>query len=233
MAILGAALLGWLVGVILHWSADYLASLVHDETAPPRPPLRWPRPALALLAAGPARRAVAWQGLVVEGGLMVVWAALAAQWGLSWRWLPLAAATALYVLIAIVDWRYRLVPTKLVVPAMALSLLLHALPPGRDTVLALIGGVLGYGMFALAALLRPEGLGGGDVNLAGLMGLMFGFPLVLWALIIGTVSGGVAALILLLSRRGKMKTIIPYAPFLCLGAIVALLYNPIAALLHF
>jgi prepilin signal peptidase PulO-like enzyme (type II secretory pathway) len=48
-----------------------------------------------------------------------------------------------------------------------------------------------------------------------------GFPYILWALLAGTGAAGVAA-IWLMRRGASAKTRIPYAPFLCLGAQVAL-----------
>jgi prepilin signal peptidase PulO-like enzyme (type II secretory pathway) len=39
--------------------------------------------------------------------------------------------------------------------------------------------------------------------------------------------------VLLLSRRWNLKSQIPYAPFLCLGALIALFYNPLTSIFHF
>jgi leader peptidase (prepilin peptidase)/N-methyltransferase len=69
-------------------------------------------------------------------------------------------------------------------------------------------------------------VGGGDIKLAALIGFALGFPEVLWALLVGIGSGGLVALFLLWTRRGDRQTRIAYAPFLCLGAMVALLFNP-------
>jgi leader peptidase (prepilin peptidase)/N-methyltransferase len=96
----------------------------------------------------------------------------------------------------------------------------------------LLGGAFGFAIFALAAFVRPGGLGGGDVKLATLIGLVFGFPNALWALMIGIFVGGTLAIFMLLSHRGDSKSEIPYAPFLCLGALVALYYNPVPLILY-
>ena len=89
------------------------------------------------------------------------------------------------------------------------------------------GSVCSYWLLCCA----PENSAAATSSLAALIGLMFGFPHVLWALLLGIVAGGVFA-IGLLARRQSRKLQIPYAPFLCLGAIVALLYNPLAAFFH-
>jgi len=108
-----------------------------------------------------------------------------------------------------------------------LMLLLHAIPPGRDALAALLGGAVGLSPFLLVALVRPGSMGGGDVKLAALIGLTVGFPQVLWALTLGILAGGIAALLLVLTPRWGLKSHIPYAPFLCLGAMLTLVYDPL------
>ncbi len=76
----------------------------------------------------------------------------------------------------------------------------------------------------MTAWLQPGNLGGGDIKLALVMGALFGFPSVLLALLVGVGTGAIAAILLL---RGKGKTAkMAYAPYLCLGAFVILLFSP-------
>jgi leader peptidase (prepilin peptidase)/N-methyltransferase len=145
--------------------------------------------------------------------------------------LAAAGLALLLVLIAAVDAKHRLVPNAVIYPAGAAALIVSATPLGRGIGSALLGGLFGFVPFLLAATLRPGELGGGDVKLAAFIGLAFGFPHVLWALAVGVTSGGAAAAYLMLAQgRGRAHKI-PYAPFLCLGAVVALLYDPLPALL--
>jgi leader peptidase (prepilin peptidase) / N-methyltransferase len=65
-------------------------------------------------------------------------------------------------------------------------------------------------------------MGAGDVKLAGVIGLMVGYPLVFFALVWGIVLGGVAAIFLLLRRRGSAKSYMAYGPYLALGALFVL-----------
>jgi prepilin signal peptidase PulO-like enzyme (type II secretory pathway) len=136
------------------------------------------------------------------------------------------------VLVAIIDLKYRLVLNVMVWPAAALALLIRYISPGTNILAVLLGGAFGFAIFALAAFVRPGGLGGGDVKLATLIGLVFGFPNALWALMIGIFVGGTLAIFLLLNHRGDSRSEIPYAPFLCLGALVALYYNPVPLILY-
>jgi leader peptidase (prepilin peptidase)/N-methyltransferase len=114
---------------------------------------------------------------------------------------------------------------------MALTVLVR-LASGGDALAVLVGGAFGFAIFAAVALVRPGELGGGDVKLATWIGFVFGFPNALWALMVGVFAGGAIAVVLLASHRGDSKSEMPYAPFLCLGALVALLYNPVPWLLY-
>lgn len=90
---------------------------------------------------------------------------------------------------------------------------------------SLSGGGIFAVLFLLIALLYKGGMGWGDVKLAGLVGLATGFPLVLVAMAISFLSGGLVAGFLLLLRRKGWKEGIPYGPFLSLGAPIALLWG--------
>ncbi len=61
--------------------------------------------------------------------------------------------------------------------------------------------------------------------MAGLIGLVTGFPLALVALGTGVILGGLAALLLLLFRIKKRKEAIPFGPFLSLATMVTLLWG--------
>ena len=65
----------------------------------------------------------------------------------------------------------------------------------------------------------------GDIKLAGLIGLITGFPLVIVALLIGIFIGGIVAIILLAFRIKGRKDAIPYGTFLALGPIAVLLWG--------
>ena len=71
------------------------------------------------------------------------------------------------------------------------------------------------------------GMGFGDIKLGFLLGLMTGFPLVIMAIIISWITGGVVAGALLALKLKSRKDAIPFAPFLVLGAWVTLVWGNI------
>lgn len=131
-----------------------------------------------------------------------------------------------FMLTAVIDFKFRLVLNVVVYPAIAAALVVHITVLHSDLRGVLIGGALAFGVFYLVARLKPGELGGGDVKLAALIGLAFGFPHMLLVLLVGAGVGAGAAIILL-ARGSRRQHRIPYAPFLCLGAILILLYHSI------
>jgi leader peptidase (prepilin peptidase)/N-methyltransferase len=133
-----------------------------------------------------------------------------------------AAAAGLLVWLAAIDLEFRLVPNRIVLPATAVVLLSTA---AFDAALAAerLAGALAAGAFLLvAALLRPGGLGFGDVKLAALVGAVLGSS-VLTALLVGFGTVAVVGLVLVArSGRSALRQQLPLVPFLALGAIVTI-----------
>lgn len=237
--IVSGVVVGWLVGVLLSWAADFLPCFAMGGLVTRPELVPSPKPALLqLLTALTARRDASrlpkslWLNLAIELLTAMLFAWLWSQPVPAFNLLLLTLLCSFLILVAIIDLRYRLVLNVLVLPAAVLTLLIRYASPGTNMLGVLSGGAFGFAIFALAAFVRPGGLGGGDVKLATLIGLVFGFPDVLWALMLGVLAGGMVTALLLLSHRGSPKSQIPYAPFLSLGALIALLYNPISLFVH-
>ena len=130
---------------------------------------------------------------------------------------------ALFVPIFFIDLREGIIPDVIVFPGMALALGL-ALLEGR-AIPALVGGGVGFGLLLAIYFLARGGMGLGDVKLVGLLGLINGWPLVLVALLLAFVSGGLLASVFLALRLKGRKAPIPFGPFLVGGSFVALLWG--------
>jgi prepilin signal peptidase PulO-like enzyme (type II secretory pathway) len=86
--------------------------------------------------------------------------------------------------------------------------------------------VLAFGL--LLALLRPGQLGGGDIKLAGLIGLGLGWPTVIAGAVLAFVLTAVVSLALLAARRIGLHDAICFGPFMLGGALLAILASGIA-----
>src|SRR6266496_4494750 len=140
--------------------------------------------------------------------------------GLTIRAAAAAIFCAALVVVTATDLELRIVPNRVVLPAVAAVLALHtAVSPSPEWALAAAGCA---GVLFLVALAYPGGLGMGDVKLALLIGAMLGRTAPL-ALMLGTLLALVPSAVLF-ARHGvaARKLAIPFAPFLALGSVIAL-----------
>lgn len=91
---------------------------------------------------------------------------------------------------------------------------------------ALVGMAALWALYAAQRLALPRAMGGGDVKLAGVLGLYLGWLGVsAWWLgvLAGFVVGGLYATVLLVIRRGDRWTEMPFGPFMLAGALIGIL----------
>lgn len=92
----------------------------------------------------------------------------------------------------------------------------------------LLGIAISTGIIAFIAFVSKErAMGWGDVILALFIGLIVGYPEALIALIIAFLIGGFTSLILIYLKKRTLKSYLPFAPFLSLGALLVILFGDI------
>lgn len=168
---------------------------------------------------------------LIELATGVLFAGVAAKVGASWA-LPayLWFAWALLAL-ALIDAGHRILPNRLTYPTAIAGLVLLVIPVLAGEAGwgayggAVLAGLVAGGGFLLLAVIRPGGMGMGDVKLAAVLGLYLGFlgwrSLVV-GLFAGFLLGGVSGLVLIGSGKRSRKDMIPFGPFLALGGLVGL-----------
>ncbi len=147
-------------------------------------------------------------------------AACFVRFGLSGEAFLAAFFCVVLVVLSAIDLTHRIVPNRIVLPAALIVLLAQtALNPSPEWALGALGAA---GFLFVAALAYPAGMGMGDVKLALLLGAMLG-RLVGVGLMLGMLAALVPSFVLL-ARHGSAarKMGIPFAPFLALGALIAL-----------
>lgn len=143
---------------------------------------------------------------------------------LSDFWLRLVWLLLLAVggLASFIDWEHHLLPDRLILPTVILSILLIAMT--HDPRPALIGALSWFAIFAVLAMINPNGLGWGDVKFAVLLGADCGaidLKLVTLAICLAAATGGSYALYVI--TKGNRRSQIPFGPFMFAGALAALL----------
>lgn len=133
------------------------------------------------------------------------------------------AFVLLLVPVAFIDLDHRIIPNRLMIIGALLALVLVLLTRTGNVVEHVAAGAAAGGFLLAAALIRPGGMGMGDVKLAGVMGLFLGRdvgPAMFVALLAGSLLGA-----FIIARRGAAgrRTAVPFGPFLALGGVVGLL----------
>ncbi|HVV66699.1 MAG TPA: prepilin peptidase [Candidatus Saccharimonadales bacterium] len=140
--------------------------------------------------------------------------------------------------LIVYDLRWLLLPNRIMYPAvvaalvMAIISIINAGSPLKALLSTVLGIVIGGGIFyILFQISKGKWIGGGDVKLGGLLGLAVGTPggAVLF-IFVAAVLGTVVSLPMLASGKMKRTSVIPFGPFLIIGAVVAKLFG--ADILH-
>jgi leader peptidase (prepilin peptidase)/N-methyltransferase len=189
-----------------------------------------PKTPYAEIAARPrlaARSALA-SGLA--GGVV----GLAVGW--AWPLLFLVPLVPVCVALAVIDWHTKLLPTRIVLPALGVTVLLSGVVwlAGRDTdalIRALVGLAAVRSLFWLLWFVRASGMGFGDVRLSALLGFVLGH--LGWGeLVVGVYAGflvfGLPGLVVAVVRRDRqlLRRAFPFGPFMVVGALTGIALGP-------
>jgi leader peptidase (prepilin peptidase)/N-methyltransferase len=133
-----------------------------------------------------------------------------------------ASLVALLGVVTVSDLHTRLVPDWALVAGLVLALPICLLSDAGGVPARIAAGAGAAGFLLAAALIRPDGMGLGDAKLAGVIGIYLGTG-VIAAMVVAFASGSVAGLVLLARHGWGARTrTIPFAPFLAIGALVAI-----------
>ncbi|WJL94334.1 prepilin peptidase [Microbacterium sp. ET2] len=145
------------------------------------------------------------------------------QWAVFAAFLWFAAAG---IVLTVIDLDVRRLPhvitgTTLAVCAALLGVASLLAGDAAPLIRALTGAAAVSGFYALLRVIRPDGMGGGDVRLAAVVGLMLGWlgwgPLLVGGFA-AFVLGGVFGVALLARGRAHRRTAIPFGPWIVVGA---------------
>lgn len=127
------------------------------------------------------------------------------------------------IVIFVFDLRYMEIPDRFTVPAMVFALFANVYL-GADLVSLGLGAIAAGGFF-LAQYVFSKGtwIGGGDIRLGALMGLMLGLSHVVAALFVAYVVGAVYAAWLLATKKANANSQVPFGTFLAVATVVVML----------
>ena len=152
------------------------------------------------------------------------------QYGFSMQLLGESIFVSLLILIAFIDLDTFTIPNILSLPGIAAGLAFSFLTPRLSWQDSLLGILLGGGfLYAVAVAYqffrRQEGLGGGDIKLLAMIGAFLGSAGVLFTIMLASVVGAMAGIAVMRRTRAGLTAMVPFGPFLSLGAICYLVWG--------
>lgn len=140
----------------------------------------------------------------------------------------LAAAllfVSLLIIITVSDFAYMLIPDKVLLVfgvLLAVVRIFSPLNPWWDSV---TGAVFSFLLLLAVAILSKGGMGGGDIKLFFVIGIVLGFLHSLLTLFIAAFIGAIAGLIIIKKSGKGKKTPIPFGPSIAVAAVIVYFYG--------
>jgi len=133
------------------------------------------------------------------------------------------------IVISFIDLKHYIIPDIITMPGIPLGVICSWFFTETGIKNALAGGFTGFLFLLLVAegyriITGNDGMGGGDIKLAGMIGTFTGLEGVLFSILFGAMSGAIVGSIILWKAKKDSKTPIPFGPFLSTGAIIYILY---------
>lgn len=128
---------------------------------------------------------------------------------------------ALLVLACLKDLKEGIIPDKIVIAAMAGGICFSLISSSMTFLDAITGGAATASILGFMSFITKGGLGLGDVKLFAGAALYMGLGSSISAMAVSTLASGVFALVLLAVNPKNRKRCIPFAPFILIGTLAA------------
>jgi leader peptidase (prepilin peptidase)/N-methyltransferase len=168
---------------------------------------------------------------VVEVLSALMSVALFRTFGLSAEFAVYLVFFAALLVIVFIDLDTLTIPDVITLPGILLGMAASFVLPQLTVLQSVLGLLAGGGVLLLVglgyhALRKREGIGGGDIKLLAMIGAFLGLPGVLYTLFASSLVGALAGVLLMFRNRSGGGTMIPFGPFLAMGAMSYVFWGP-------
>lgn len=130
----------------------------------------------------------------------------------------------------VVDYKIQIIPNRLNLTMFEIGLIfvfIYGITNLSISMDMLLGMLTGGGIFLLITLIGgaiagKEAMGLGDVKLMGALGLYFGFASTITISVMSFLIGAIVSIILIIIRKNKVNSYIPFGPFIVTAAIISI-----------
>ena len=174
---------------------------------------------------GDCREPISSRYPLVEATVGVLFGAALYRWGLSWSAISSMVFGAAMLVLALIDYDFKILPNVITLPAIGVGFALSFVDP-RLTVLDAGIGILAAGglLYTVAWLylkLRDQqGMGMGDVKMIAMIGAFVGWKGALLTIFLGSFFGSVVGVALMKAKGREWDYALPFGTFLALAAVI-------------
>lgn len=161
------------------------------------------------------------------------------KYGMNVEFFAVFSLIAILIVVSFIDFEYQIIPDELVVAGLVVGVILiiyncvFSVSLYRESpwYSPLIGGILVSGILYIVSKIASkiykteDTIGLGDVKLYVPIGLILGYKLVLVAFLLTILIGGIYGIMVILIDKRNSKKLIPFAPFISIGSIIAVFYG--------
>ncbi|MBI5749849.1 MAG: prepilin peptidase [Nitrospinae bacterium] len=168
---------------------------------------------------------ISWRYPIVELITGLVFLSLYLNFRISPQFFIYAMLCTSLIIIAFIDLEYKIIPDVITLPGIIIGLTISLTMPNITLLNSIKGLLLGGGLFYAIAILSRGGMGGGDIKLIAMVGSFLGWKNVLLTIFLGSLFGSIVGIVLIILKKKNRKDMVPFGPFLSLGAIVSIFYG--------
>ena len=142
------------------------------------------------------------------------------------------------IVITFIDIDFQIIPDRITLPGIPLGLLagslllpdpfLRAAQLGwKGSLIGALSGFLFYYFVAVAGekIFKKEAMGGGDIKMMAMVGGFLGWKGIILTTFLGSLFGSVIGIFMIIFKGRERGSLIPFGPFLALGAVVSLFFG--------
>lgn len=170
-------------------------------------------------------------GVEILTGLLFVGIYL--SFGYDFKTLYYMILTSILILITFIDIDHYIIPDSLILIGSVVAVIINIFGVEVGFIEGIKGSLfIGGGVLVVALIIefiiKKEVIGGGDIKLYWVIGLVLGVKLSLVTLMLSIYIGGLYGVILIIYNKYKkreLNSVIPFGPFIAVAAYISMIYG--------
>lgn len=176
------------------------------------------------------RKKISWQYPAIELLTCVLSMMVAYKFGISWYTLFGCILTYVFIVQSFIDLQHKIIPDEITLLFLWIGLYVSLYVGFTNTHDALLGAIYGYLClwiihWSFYWITGKQGMGYGDFKLLAMLGAWFGWQALPMIILLSSFIGSLIGVTLILLRRTRRDTQIPFGPFIAGAGWIFMLYG--------